>query len=377
MLKSRSYYSGYHKYREYDYHIAAWGPWMEGFGRLSTETSDTVNHGHLNGRWAGGGAWKLTRTLYSYPGIGYFNNGVTLQGNFIANNYTGASPVTKFSQMSTPQSVIDGTTAFKATIPTNPSFDLANAIGELRLDGIPSPVGFNVWRDQTLRAKHAGDEYLNIEFGWLPLVSSIRDFSRTVSETDKIVTAYQQDANKSIKRTFEWPEETRVGTSTGIIDCHPQWVSLNGTAFYRHSQKRWFEADYQYFLPIGGSAADKISRYAAYARKLYGLELTPELVWNLTPWSWAADWVGNVGDILHNLSRFSSDGLVARHAYLMCHTRNETLWHATYKGSSVSRLLVEETKQRFPSSPFGFGVAFTGITPTQAAVVTALGLSRW
>jgi hypothetical protein len=119
------------------------------------------------------------------------------------------------------------------------------------------------------------------------------------------------------------------------------------------------------------------------AKKILGLSLTPDIVWNLTPWSWAVDWFSNTGDVISNLTDWATDGLVLRYGYVMEHTITSDTY--TYSGNTglidgnvrVPPLtLVTETKIRRRANPFGFGITWDGLSPRQLAITAALGLTR-
>jgi hypothetical protein len=262
-------------------------------------------------------------------------------------------------------------------MPTNPTFDLSVTIGELRMEGIPNVPGASVM-EQTRLAKKAGGEYLNVEFGWLPLVRSIRDFAYVVDHTDKLVRSYQENSNKVIKAYYDWPtiEQSRADSCSFSMTPAVGFFS-GGGRHQRILQRKWFEAEYIYHLPTGGSTNDKFRRYGAYARKLYGVRLTPEVLWNLSPWSWAADWFSNVGDVMTNISNIGSDGLVLRNGYMMCHTAKVTIDHGTAFGVTQTSVRTQEWKQRRGATPYGFGISYDSLSNRQKAIIAALGLSRW
>jgi roadblock/LC7 domain-containing protein len=134
---------------------------------------------------------------------------------------------------------------------------------------------------------------------------------------------------------------------------------------------------------LGNTLPDRIARNAAEARKLSGLELTPETVWNLAPWSWAVDWEGNIGDVLHNVSRFSQDGLVMRYGYIMQQKTAEIDYTLSFNGrlnrspkTDLRLKVIAESKIRRRATPFGFGFDMTALTGRQSAILGALGISR-
>jgi hypothetical protein len=128
------------------------------------------------------------------------------------------------------------------------------------------------------------------------------------------------------------------------------------------------------------------SRIATQARLLYGLELTPEVVWNLAPWSWLVDWVTNVGSVLHNVSAFQSDGLVMPYAYVMDQSFHKTErvigpFHVfpdiTQKGVQYRSIVTKvERKTRIKASPFGISLIESQFTNRQWAILAALGITR-
>lgn len=126
----------------------------------------------------------------------------------------------------------------------------------------------------------------------------------------------------------------------------------------------------------------KIRRQEALANKLFGLRLTPELWWQLSPWSWAADWVGNTGSVLHNLSAFSNDGLVMRYGYVMETVKVVTTYTLvdcvlrTGQKVDSSQTYVQERKQRRRATPFGFGLNPASFSDKQWSIIAALGISR-
>jgi len=284
-----------------------------------------------------------------------------------------------------------GATAIARSIPTNPVFDAAQFIGELH-EGLPRAMGVSLWRDRALRARSAGGEYLNVEFGWKPLVSDLQKFARAVKTSHKVLTQYSRDSGRKIRRRYYFPSEVTTTTADSVVQVYPaidvgMWHG-NSTSFPRTTIQTtqvdtWFSGAFTYYLNVGQKPADRLDRHLQEANKLLGVRLTPDVLWELAPWSWAADWVGNVGDIAHNVSAFASDGLAMPYGYLMqeksvqtVHTMRD-VWP---KNFATPFNLVNEfgtiTQARIAASPFGFGLKFDTLSGRQQAIVGALGLSR-
>jgi len=119
------------------------------------------------------------------------------------------------------------------------------------------------------------------------------------------------------------------------------------------------------------------------ARLLLGIDLTPETLWNLAPWSWLADWFGNVGDVMTNMSLFSRDKLVMPYGYIMAETSVTTTnllydlqWYDPVGPKSVRDVAGFVRKQRSPASPFGFGLSDMILDSRQTSILAALGITR-
>jgi len=276
-----------------------------------------------------------------------------------------------------------GTTAIARTTPTDPIFSATTFMGETLSDGLPHVVGASLWKEKTRLAKGSGNEFLNYEFGWLPFVSDLRNFAKVVKNHAKILQDFKAGSGKNIRVGYEFPsnEKTSIVKGGGYLILAGQPGAYDTAAVTLSSssgQKSWFKGAFSYHLPVSNDQFAQAMRFEAYANKLLGTRLTPEVVWNLTPWSWAADWFGNAGDIIHNASALGHDGLVLRYGYIMSSTWNYSFNEGVGdKTKYVSGYrVIRETKQRFPSSPYlGFG-ASAALSATQTAILAALGMTR-
>jgi hypothetical protein len=360
--------------------LTGFHPWVPGTypGVYSWERCEDERHARLGNGWSGGGPLKITRETHAYTPDPLYVTAGNFRGHVRIANTISGTDITPYAVPSALQLAADGTTAIARTEPTNPAFDLSVFLGELRAEGIPNLPGHTL-RDKTNIARSSGGEYLNLEFGWNPLVRGVRDFAHTVANSDKILNTYSKYSNRVLGRSYEWPTLTESNAyASTLTEEHGAGFFTGGGRVQRKLQKKWFEVDYVYYLPVGNSTRENIARYGSYARKLLGIDLSPEVLWNLSPWSWAADWFGNVGDVMHNVSALGQDGLVIRNGYIMCHTRFEQFDHGRFDGGpSQTHLRVSEVKLRQPATPFGFGVSYSGLSQKQIAIISALGLSRW
>jgi hypothetical protein len=285
-----------------------------------------------------------------------------------------------------------GATAISRCKPTNSVADLSTFLGETLREGLPRLVGASVWKDRTRLAKKAGGEYLNVEFGWKPIISDIRKLAYAISNAERVIAQYEKDAGKQVRRRYRFPSERH--SSSVVVEENVRPYGLfhsdiaskvpRGTLVRTDESVRdvWFSGAFTYHLPTGYDSRSKFLRNSRIADKLLGLDLTPELIWNLTPWSWAVDWFANAGDVLSNVSDMATDGLVMRYGYIMEHTVNRVTYTLVMPpGSALSALpapvsFVQETKIRRQANPFGFGISWDGLSPRQLAIAAALGISR-
>jgi hypothetical protein len=288
-----------------------------------------------------------------------------------------------------------GSTAIARCAPTNPVADAGTFIGELK-SGLPKLVGRELFKTKFKDYRKVGGEYLNVEFGWKPLISDLQKFGKAAQDSEKILHQLHRDSGKNVRRRYTFPDENSYTTETLTRRQSVLTGGANDWVYWRKSSggtnlvversvhtKTWFSGAFTYHLNLGNTLPDKIARHAAEARKLYGVELTPATVWNLAPWSWIVDWEGNIGDVLHNVSRFSQDGLVLRYGYIMQQKTAKVDYTLGSNGrvlgspdTNLTLSIVAQSKIRRRATPFGFGFDMTALTGRQSAILGALGISR-
>jgi hypothetical protein len=291
-----------------------------------------------------------------------------------------------------------GSTAIARCIPTNPTANLATFLGELRSDGIPVISGLSLLRSRAKIFKNLGSEYLNVEFGWKPFLRDILSFARTVRDRETTIRQFERNSGKGVRRRYSFPVSpgtTSLTTTTGtpspsmVGQLYASIAKSTGpkTISLTSSEEAWFSGSFTYYLKRGQGALLKDRGFLQKANQLLGIRITPEVLWELAPWSWAADWFTNAGDVFHNLSAFTNDGLVMRYGYLMCRrtaTRAYTLQGIEYANDtkvigpcSFSQEFTTIVKTRSKATPFGFGLdPNVDFTSRQWAITAALGLTR-
>jgi len=292
------------------------------------------------------------------------------------------------------------TFAIAQCAPSNATADLSVMIGELAKEGLPKMVGSSLksWLNMSAkdRRKAIGSEYLNYDFGWKPLVKDLHDISHAIKDADAIWRQYARDAGKLVRRRYEFPikRDTKM-KDLGLIG---PWISpsvstlinretyrLDGKVLREHSisKRQWFSGAFTYYVPGVNATSGAIAENVIQAKKLLGLSLTPDTLWNLQPWSWAIDWFANVGDVLNNWSNWAIDGQVLAYGYFMEETSSK--YKYTYVGDTRMRSAgmrpwdletSVKTKRRLKATPYGFGLNWDGFSSSQKATIAALGLAK-
>lgn len=361
-----------------------WRAWEENVYTSSEYMPLSINHMPINTDGDDGGAWFLSR-IQDLPTFGTFEgvkNSLLIDGEVTVQKppayiYQDAPSVASTSELDS-----FGSTAIARSAPTNPAFDLSTSLGELVSDGLPSVVGAQSLRERAKVARSAGGEYLNVQFGWLPLLSDLRSFAKTVKNSHQIMDQYRRDSDIKIRRAYDGPtyELTKFG-EYGNMYTVP--VNTYGPGFVEETIRRrqWFRGAFKYHIPVADDTIGKFQQWVSMSDHLLGWKVTPETVWNIAPWSWAADWFTNTGDIMANISNLGRDGLVMQYGYSMAERsrriRMAADFYARYgQHVHVTRDIIHEYKQRRPATPYGFGVNLSTLSPKQVAVIAALGLSR-
>lgn len=283
-----------------------------------------------------------------------------------------------------------GTDAIAMLAPNKPQADLATFVGEMR-EGLPHAIGIrDSSKERLSHVRNAGDEYLNVEFGWKPLLRDLRNFADVYNKREKLLENFHKNAGKVLRREHRWPvnlsvEVEEMGNRTPLpILATANYGNTGAGRLVKTTTKRterWFVASFVYYLPPLGSP----ERDRSDLNHLYGTNVTPNMAWNITPWSWAADYVGNVGSIMANLSYFN-DGLVMPYCYVM-ETKSEQWKYELFGSKQMYKTYPDRTpyfmqsfetvsKYRTAATPFGFGLNWSGFSQKQLGILAALGISK-
>jgi len=305
--------------------------------------------------------------------------------------------------------------------PLKPQVSAGQTLLELVRGDVPSLLGrltshFNLIKrmkaDGIKDAAHAvGSDYLNSVFGWAPIISDIQAAINVFADIDKALFV-SDDTRRSRQWTLKQTSSTFTGTTALahrapisndiVLTSQTDWT---GT-IVRPPNSGQVVTD---ALPCSVIAAEKVTlkttaRFATGIRpssanngwwdrgedlnRVFGLEITPSLIWELTPWSWLIDWFFNVGSVIENLTTFGLTNTLLNYAYstvrreASClididpYRRVSTTGSGVREFSGTNFVTRTDQKIRRVASPFGFGVSLDQLSSGQWAILVALGLAR-
>lgn len=315
----------------------------------------------------------------------------TYQGNFVPTHYTASGQAITLpgSTLLQAQNSAAGATGWKKYRPGNPTASVGQAVGEAHK--IPT-IPFRSLYRRAITLKKLGSEYLNVQFGWFPFLNDLRQAVKTAWDIDNALKQLRIDNGQNVRRrgTISSTESSSSGTfldsmrpvltsefyPTGAPTPTANWTDRTTVTHY-------FSAKFRYWIPD----IDSPDWEGRAKRILFGTNLTPSLVWELTPWSWLIDWETNIGDVLSNLSSNAAENLVAVYAYAMTKSERTVLCsvHRTVRTlfplsipyeAHASSGFTETVYIRSAANPYGFGLTFADLNDRQMLILTALGLSR-
>lgn len=294
-----------------------------------------------------------------------------------------------------------GQQAYSRTAPTTVVFDAARFVGELR-EGIPS-ISMQAFKSTAEFFRNVGSGYLQAKFGWEPFVADLKSATKAL----QIATSNLAIKNgERVHRRYRLPpvesSETYedAGTANIIMVYENPLQEFNQTlsqesawfsAKYRLQRtrkvERWFEGEFTNYLPLNFNPNDFNSR----ASVLINTKLTPDTLWQLSPWSWLAEWFLRIEDSIRSNELVANDKLIMHYGYAM--QRTTDMWSSTYYEGQDSFNSLQyysnrpplggmlfsrtEHKERFRANPYGFtSGGYTGLTGSQASILGALALSQ-
>lgn len=377
------------------------------------QITGSEGHVHLsNNKWSGGGPFYTGRVYTDFPSrhilwqhpevpnwIVDARIGTPMPDAMLPSPYNGFNPKQVRSE-NTSDLDKDGAVAVGIVAPTNPAAELSLLLAEAKREGMPALPALRLLKKRAEFFKSLGSEFLNVEFGWIPFLKDVHDLADSIRGFRDMYEAHRLGEGKPIHKDFSWDDvehetqkEFPQGGAPSIIMAGNTEFPLGNnilsspmdlTQSIKVKTRKWFTGTFTYKLP-GDDTLKKFLGYGSDADKLFGTSLTPDVLWELTPWSWLVDWFSNTGMIINNFTQFELNGLVMPYAYMMeektieiTHTMKPQAKNIGKKGyiqSVPPSKKIINTKVRRPANPFGFGVELNMLSPVQIAILVALGIT--
>lgn len=290
-----------------------------------------------------------------------------------------------------------GSVGWNLTKPSRPIANINVMYGELR--ELPSvPLAKMAALAQRVRGRplhsqinelrrEVGSEYLNLAFGWSPLIDDLRKLAQFQQKFAQRMASLRQYAggNRTLRReitlvdtTSTTVTQTYSGYSGSYCTAAGTMGNIKGTAArgVTTSRRIWYSAGYRLLVPDLDTPAVALR----WRRALLGGTPTIEQVWALTPWSWLAGWFSSVNHALANMADPLREYFAARYAFVMIKDTTTNWFEGSFSNGENSFSVRSEygSVHQFRSwaSPFGWGLTWDGLSPQQVAIAAALGISR-
>jgi len=372
-----------------------------------------------NGAWSGGGPFYVHKSSRDFgpivtypfqlfgPRVSWATGGVMAvvnsapawiptSGSLAETNWSNLKDIASSHWLS----------GFVKARPGNPVASLGQFVYELKeLPSIPysgglSSVPFRNWPRHLLRVlsdfRNLGSEYLNYSFGWKPFVGDLRKMYNLWKTIDKRMAQIVRENGRSIRRraTLVNERSRNVELGEGLPGAWIYGWPYLGGGYASIKTTRiveedvWFVGKFQYYIPDTSSSMWNAKARAA----LFGVLPTPELIWNVLPWSWLIDWFSDMGDFYSYFSANAVDNLVCHYSYVMRRWKARTEYSVDTNRDglnappfafwpnltfSFSTVLEDEIKMRYGGgNPFGLNVKLDSLSGHQLAILAALGISR-
>ncbi len=315
---------------------------------------------------------------------------------------------------------------FVRAAPTSDFFDIATFIGELR-------EGFSLLaflKKSSLRDLERllygvrpgsvlstsldvvgtpGKNYLGYQFAVLPLVSDLRKIGDTLARATTALTGFNTPIHRNrTKGVSVNPTQTTslnerplavAGGYAGIPLLESQMQKDYGTSAVQgtvggiranvwsstsEETRTWYEAEYVLVPKVGFDPPSYLDKLEF----LMNTDFTARTLWELSPWSWLADWTLKVGDSIGANEIATSNRLVTNYAYAMSEQKKTSVFVAKNFRPDVNYAAVgfpaqyvstrtTTVKRRIRANPFGFNPVSSSITRTeQWAILGALAASK-
>ncbi|DAD51326.1 maturation protein [ssRNA phage Gephyllon.3_6] len=363
-------------------------------GTASTETWTSPRLGYFFApNWPGHGVYKGGFILPSYYGVEGLGDSERILYDQLAESYVNPGDL---------QSV--GNRAYNRLRPKiekagvfTAAYELKDLPGMLRTTAegfkkLYGTLGGN-FRGATLGPKAVADQFLNNQFGWVPLISDIQKTCDVARDFHKHVVQASHNNGKWVRRRFREPhlEEEHVeyqtsGTETFVYPSLGDTYISSGkfTVTRQRFTDQWYTGRFMQYFPefdTNYGPPDPLTQLEQ-ALDLYGARINPINLYRITPWTWMVDWFLGAGDLVQRLSDLAGNSTVCDAFFLMRRSRerwefkSEFTDHSGTPQTLIWYRSIEVKRREKAKSMFGFSANPSGLTDMQKAILIALGITR-
>lgn len=244
--------------------------------------------------------------------------------------------------------------------------------------------------------KKAADQFLNLQFGWMPFLSDVKKLANAFDNTASYMSrmSHGNDKWKVYRRTLVDDFESNLihrGSEWKVIpfgnffESHltsgqpPTWEvwEEKSTLITSSGRFKWFNPIFDLTDPGYSNPMNGVLRQMT----MYGVRISPSNVWRATPWTWLVDWGANVGRNIDRLNEYLLDGVVSQYLYVMAHSirtlhYKQTIPFVTGPLTLEFTRIIDVKQRQAAGSPYGFDSPWENLSPMRLAILGALGLSR-
>jgi hypothetical protein len=244
------------------------------------------------------------------------------------------------------------------------------------------------------------DNFLNHAFGWVPFLSDVGKIVSTYSNQSQLISEMTRDNGtwKRRRAVLKSEENTRLLHREYYPGIQPWGFNIQGCCDTRVvdgvpckgyfdlyetiKETVWSTGWFTYYRPeFDMNLSDDYIGAIQRLLTLYGVRITPTLLYKITPWTWLVDWFTEFGKYINRLDDFVVDGIVSRNLCIMRTTERSVTKQSNVFFSSGARTFTWRRSQEIKSrkvadSPYGFDLTWNNLSLRQAAILGAIGISR-
>lgn len=187
------------------------------------------------------------------------------------------------------------------------------------------------------QGKEAGGSFLNYAFGIAPTVSDVRALAATIGGSIPLLERFRRGARRQLRRRrssvlyedntagVSWLRPFGADRQTNIdgVDLRYGYIVPGSSAGYddtiearifrstRKSRVLRTFATYEYFIPEPTGFGSRLQEYQKSAEQLVGSGLSAGALYDLTPFSWLADYFIDIGGLIRYQQVVASNSVVA------------------------------------------------------------------